>query len=300
MERVGYVGLGAIGRPMAANIVKKGFPLTVFDVNPAAGDPLVALGARKAGTLAGVIESSDVVFMTVPNSPDVEQVVLGAGGLLEHARPGMMIVDCSTIYPEVTDKVAQAVQAKGLAFVDAAIGRQPVHAERGELMFMVGATDADMTRVRPILDTMGTTIVHVGPPGTGIRIKLVNNLLAAVTNMACAEAVAFALKLGLSFDRVMEVLTGTAATAGHLTITWPNKILKGDVAPGFSLKLQHKDLGLALRLAEAVGAPMGTSGATMPCFEDLLGRGFGDKDFSAALAAACEAAGVATPKPRAG
>ena len=297
MERIGFIGIGTMGRPMSANLVKAGYPMTVYDVVADATRPVVELGARAAGSIAALTEASDIIFTMVPNSPDVEAVVLGPDGIAENGREGVMVVDTSTIYPEVTDKVAAGLADRGMAFVDAGVGRQQVHAEAGELMFMVGATDADMARVRPLLEIMGDTIVHIGPPGQGIRMKLINNLLAGFTNQASADAIAFALKLGLPFDKVMEVLTGTAARTGHLSITWPNKIFKGDDTPGFSIALQDKDVNLALRLAESIGAPLDLGEATRKSFESMIERGYGGKDFSAAFAAACEKAGVPLPPP---
>ena len=297
MERIGFIGIGTMGRPMSANLVKADYPMTVYDVAADATRPVVELGARAAGSIAELTEASDIIFTMVPNSPDVEAVVLGPGGIAENGREGVMVVDTSTIYPEVTDKVAAGLADRGMAFVDAGVGRQQVHAEAGELMFMVGATDESMARVRPLLEVMGDTIVHVGPPGQGIRMKLINNLLAAFTNQASADAIAFALKLGLPFDKVMEVLTGTAARTGHLSITWPNKIFKGDDTPGFSIALQDKDVNLALRLAESIGAPLDLGEAARKSFMSMIERGYGGKDFSAAFAAACEKAGVPLPSP---
>jgi len=297
MERIGFIGIGTMGRPMSANLVKADYPMTVYDVVADATRPVVELGARAAGSIAELTEASDIIFTMVPNSPDVEAVVLGPDGIVENGREGVMVVDTSTIDPEVTDKVAAGLADRGMAFVDAGVGRQQVHAEAGELMFMVGATDESMARVRPLLEIMGDTIVHIGPPGQGIRMKLINNLLAAFTNQASADAIAFALKLGLPFDKVMEVLTGTAARTGHLSITWPNKIFKGDDTPGFSIVLQDKDVNLALRLAESIGAPLDLGEATRKSFVSMIERGYGGKDFSAAFAAACEKAGVPLPPP---
>lgn len=297
MERIGFIGIGVMGRPMSANLVRAGHPVTVYDVAAGATAPLVELGARAAGSIAELTEASDVVFTMVPNSPDVEAVVLGPGGIAENGREKIMVVDTSTIYPEVTDRVATGLAERGMEFVDAGVGRQQAHAETGELMFMVGATDEGMARVRPLLEIMGDTIVHVGPPGQGIRMKLINNLLAGFTNQASADVVAFALKLGLPFDKVMEVLTGTAARTGHLSITWPNKILKGDDTPGFSIALQDKDMNLALQLAESIDAPLDFGEAVRKSFASMIERGYGGKDFSAAFAAACEKAGVPLPPP---
>ena len=297
MDRIGFIGIGAMGRPMASNIVKAGYPLTVYDVVADATKSIVELGANAAGSVCEVAAASDIIFTMLPNSPEVEEVVLGPGGIAENGQEGMVVVDTSTIYPESTDKVVAGLAEKGMDFVDAGVGRQQVHAEQGKLMFMVGATENSMSRVRPLLEIMGDSIVHIGPPGQGIRMKLINNLLAAYTNQASSEAIAFALKLGLPFDKVMEVLTGTAATTGHLTITWPAKVFKGDDSPGFTIALQNKDVGLALQLAESIGAPLNLREGIQKAFASMMEGGYAGKDFSSAFAAACENAGVPLPPP---
>ena len=193
MERVGYIGLGVMGTPMSSNLLKKGFRVTVFDVDRSRMPPLVALGASGAESVAEVAENSDIVITMLPGSPEVMDVVSGPGGIVENGRPGTVVLDTSTIYPRDTDALAEAARAAGMTFMDAAVGRLPPQAIAGASMFMVGGEAEDVARVRPLLDAMGDTVVHCGPVGAGIRCKVVNNFLTMITAKANAEALSMAM-----------------------------------------------------------------------------------------------------------
>ncbi len=298
MERVGFIGLGRMGRPMASNLRRKGFELTVHDVNPAPVRTLVELGARPAGSAAEVAKESDVVLTMLPTSAEVEAVALGPGGLLAHGREGQLLMDMSTIDPAATERIAAALAGRGIAMVDAPVGRLASHAERGESLFMVGAAEADLRRVRPLLEAMGTTIHHCGPVGAGGRTKLVNNYICVVLCQMNAEALALAETFGLDLERTLEVLHGTTATNGQLRINWASKVLAGDTSPGFTIDLAHKDLSLALAAAQAAKLPMPLGAATREMFSLARARGYGGLDFSAALDHLCEIAGIGKPRLR--
>ena len=293
---IGFVGLGRMGRPMASNLCSKGFALIVHDVNR---DPVGALAAQKAKTArtyADVAAAADVILTMLPNTAVVETVIAGAGGILAHARAGTLIVDMSTIDPIATDRLAQAAAEKGCSFMDAPVGRLASHADRGECLFMVGATDADFARARPLFEAMGTTIHHCGPPGSGMRTKLVNNYLAIVSCQLNAEALALCQRFGLSLPKTLDVLHGTTATNGQLKINWASKVLKGDVEPGFTIDLAHKDLTLIVEAANAARVPMPVGAAAREAFSTARSRGFGPSDFSAMVDALCDVADI--PKPR--
>src|SRR5262249_41468499 len=213
------------GRPMAANLRKKGFDLIVHDVNPKAVDSLKALGARAANGVAGVAQASSVVITMLPSSVEVEGVVLGTDGVFANGRDGLLLMDMSTVDPRTTDAMHAAAMRSGMSVVDAPVGRLSTHADRGECLFMVGASDADFARVLPLLQAMGTTIHHCGKVGTGIRTKLVNNYLAIASCQLNAEALALAQRFGLDLPKTLEVLYGTTATNGQLRVNWPNKVL---------------------------------------------------------------------------
>ena len=296
MDRIGFIGLGRMGRPMASNLCKKGFELVVHDVNPEPVRVLEGLGARAANGAAGVAQASDVVITMLPSSVEVEATVLGADGMLANSRAGQLVMDMSTVEPQTTDRLAAAAAARGVAVVDAPVGRLAQHADRGESLFMVGASDADFKRVLPLLQAMGTTIHHCGKVGSGIRTKLVNNYLAIVSCQLNAEALALSQRFDLDLAKTLEVLYGTTATNGQLRINWPNKVLAGDTTPGFTIDLAHKDLSIILAAAQSAKVPLPVAAAAREMFTAARARGFGLSDFSAIVDALCGIADVERPR----
>ena len=296
MDRIGFIGLGNMGRPMASNVARKGFSLVVYDINPTPVRELEALGAGAAACVAEVSDDSDIVLTMLPNSASVEEVLLGDGGVLARLRPGGAVMDMSTVDPLLTDRVAVTAADKGIAFVDAPVGRLASHAERGESLFMVGATDEAFARVRPLLEAMGTTIHHCGRPGTGMRTKLVNNYLAIVSCAFNAEALALSQRFGLSLAKTLDVVHGTTATNGQLKIAWASKVLKGDTAPGFTIDLAHKDLTLIVDAARASGVPMPIGATALESFSAAREHGAGAKDFSAMVDILCDGAHINRPR----
>jgi 4-hydroxybutyrate dehydrogenase/sulfolactaldehyde 3-reductase len=296
MERVGFIGLGNMGRPMASNLCRKGFALTVFDINPEPMRVLQQLGARAAKDCIAVAAASDIVFTMLPDSSHVDEVLMGPGCVLQTLRPGGVVVDMSTIDPMVTDRLAATAIARGCAFVDAPVGRLASHAERGESLFMVGAEPETFARVKPLLDAMGTTVHHCGAVGTGIRTKLVNNYLAIVSCAFNAEALALSQQFGLSLEKTLDVIHGTTATNGQLRIAWPSKVLKGDTDPGFTIDLAHKDLTLIVDAANDVKVPVPIAAAARESFSSARGAGAGAKDFSAMVDVLCDRAQIARPR----
>lgn len=297
MERIGFIGLGAMGGPMAGNLQKKGHRLVVYDIDPSRIASLTALGAEAAGSVAAVAAAADIVITMLPDSPDVETVVLGPDGIAAHGRPEQLVMDMSTIDPAVTDRLAAALNERGMAFVDSPVGRLTIHAERGESLFMVGASHNDFGRVRPLLEAMGTTIHHCGGAGAGIRTKLVNNFVIIASCQVTAEALALAQAFGLDIGRTVEALKGTTATNGHLQFAWPAKVLAGDTAPGFRIRLAHKDLSLAVEAARRAGVPVFAGAAAREAVGQATRTGdFAERDFSALLDVVCGQAGIAPPR----
>src|SRR5687767_8540590 len=296
MERIGFIGLGNMGRPMASNLHRKGFHVLAYDVSPAPLALLEHLGVYVAASNAAVATESDVVFTMLPTSAVVEEVALGSGGVLANLRAGGVLVDMSTIDPLVTDRLAAAAAAKGCGFVDAPVGRLASHAERGECLFMVGAEDTTFAKVKPMLEAMGTTVHHCGGIGTGMRTKLVNNYLAIVSCTFNAEALALSQRFGLSLEKTLDVIHGTTATNGQLKIAWPSKVLKGDTEPGFTIDLAHKDLTLIVDAANAARVPMPIGAAARESFSTARGQGQGAKDFSAMADVLCDLAGISRPR----
>jgi 4-hydroxybutyrate dehydrogenase/sulfolactaldehyde 3-reductase len=204
----------------------------------------------------------------------------------------------STIDPLVTDRLAAAAATRGVAFVDAPVGRLASHAQRGECLFMVGADEATFARVKPLLEMMGTTIHHCGETGSGMRTKLVNNYLAIILCQLNAEALALSQRFGLTLEKTLDVLHGTTATNGQLKIAWPLKVLKGDVAPGFTIDLAHKDLTLIIEAANAVKVPVPIAAVAREAFSAARSRGHGALDFSAMVDVLCESANIDKPRLR--
>jgi 4-hydroxybutyrate dehydrogenase/sulfolactaldehyde 3-reductase len=299
-ERVGFIGLGNMGRGLSANLCRKGFPLSVFDINPEPVAHLRGLGAHTPGSAGEVADASDIVFTCLPNTASVEEVVLGSGGVFSRLGKGSLFVETSTIDPLATDRLAAEAARLGIAFVDAPLGRLATHAERGESLFMVGAADRDYARVKPLLDAMGTTVHHCGAVGTGIRTKLVNNYLAIVSCAFNAEAVALSQKFGLSLEKTLDVVHGTTGTNGQLKLAWATKVFKGDTEPGFTIDLAHKDLTLIVNAANAANVPMPIGAVAREAFNNARTQGHGAKDFSAMGDIHCEIAHVARPRLPAG
>ncbi|HVT51821.1 MAG TPA: NAD(P)-binding domain-containing protein [Dongiaceae bacterium] len=296
MDMIGFIGLGRMGRPMASNLCRKGFRLVVHDVNRQAVAELESLQARGAASAAQVAAEGNIIVTMLPNSAIVSDVVAGHDGILDHARPGSLILDMSTVSPETTDTLAKKAAAKGIGFVDAPVGRLAEHADRGESLFMVGGSPEDFARVKPLLEGMGTTIHHCGPVGSGTKTKLVNNFLAVSLCQMNAEALALSQRFGLTLEKTLEVLHGTTATNGQLKINWPNKVLKGDTTPGFTIDLAHKDLSLIVDSANAARVPMPMAAAAREAFSTARAAGFGALDFSGMVDVLCTIAGIEKPR----
>jgi 4-hydroxybutyrate dehydrogenase/sulfolactaldehyde 3-reductase len=296
MTTIGFIGLGRMGRPMAANLQTKGFDLVVFDVASEPVKILVGLGARAAADVADIGRSCDIVLTMLPSSVEVEATVLGPDGILANGRAGQLIIDMSTIDPADTIKVGKALAAKGLSLVDAPVGRLASHADRGECLFMVGGSDADVARATPLLEAMGTTIYHCGEVGTGGKTKLVNNYLAIVSCQLNAEALALSQAFGLNLSKTLEVIFGTSATNGQLKLNWSNKVLAGDISPGFTIDLAHKDLSLIVGAAQTVKVPLPVASISREMFSLARARDYGGKDFSGMGDFLCELAGVEKPR----
>jgi len=292
MATIGFIGLGRMGRPMAGNMQQKGFSLLAYDIVDEPVKALVALGAGAAPSIAELAAECRTIITVLPSHTEVEAVILGEGGIMANAAPGTLVMDMSTVDPASTDRVATALGGAGMHFVDAPIGRLASHADRGESLFMVGASDGDFEAVRPMLEAMGTEIHHCGGPGSGIRTKLINNYLAITSCQMNAEALALTQRFGLDLDKTLDVIHGTTATNGQLKINYATKVLSGDTEPGFQIDLAHKDLSLVMGAANAGQVPMAIGAAARESLSMARARGWGGKDFSALLDALCETAGL--------
>ena len=294
--KVGFIGLGAMGFPMAANLVRKGFDVTAYDIDRSKIERLAAIGASQGASSVDAAKDKDVVCTMLPETRHVEQVVLGADGILAAMAPGAVLVDMSTIDPVGTDRVAAACADRGVGFSDCPVGRLVLHAEKGESLFMVGGDDETVARIDPLLRAMGTAFYRCGPAGMGSRMKIVNNFMLLVTAQVVSESLVLGSKLGLSPEIIKEVTAGTTATNGQLQIAFANKVLKGDIEPGFTIDLTFKDLSLAMAAAaqSRIGLPVGS--AAHAVVGAARATKYAGKDFSALLDYASELAGITSPR----
>jgi 3-hydroxyisobutyrate dehydrogenase len=251
-ERAAFIGLGIMGGPMAGHLLSAGHSVVVNTRTEARAAALVQRGATWAKTPAEAAAQADFVFICVPDTPDVESVVLGDHGILSVARPGMIVVDHSTISPSATRKMSDALAAKGAQMLDAPVSGGDSGARNATLSIMVGGDSAAFDRAKPLLAHMGKTIILCGPSGSGQLTKLVNQILVSVTNLAVCEALTFAQKSGLNLQNTLAAVSGGAAGSWQLSNLGP-KMVAGDFAPGFMIKLQYKDLRLATAEAAAEG-----------------------------------------------
>jgi len=292
MKRVGFIGLGLMGGPMARNVLRKGFPLIVHDVVEERMAALMAEGAKAAGSPREVAAASDVVLTILPASADVEAVLLGPGGVVEGAAPGAAVVEMSTIDPHVTKRVAAALAARGLRMLDAPAGRPSTFAESAELIFMVGGDAALLEELRPVLLAMGTTIFYCGESGMGASMKAVNNLLSVASLALTGEALVLGAKAGLRAEVMLDVFRQTAANNAHLHMTYPNKALKGDFSPMFMVDLAHKDLSVALALGANQQVPLMLGAVAREMFTRARAQGRGKLDWTALITVLEDEAGV--------
>jgi len=246
--QLGFIGLGVMGEPMAGHLLTAGYPLVVQTRSKSKADGLIARGAKWADSPADAARDADVVFICVTDTPDVEKVVLGPGGVIEAPRAGMVVVDHSTISPSATRGMAAELDKRGVKFLDAPISGGDVGARNATLAIMVGGDRGAFDRVEPILKVMGKTITWCGESGSGQLTKLVNQILVSVTNLAVSEALTFARRNGLDLEKTIAAVAGGAAGSWQLANLGP-KMASGDFRPGFTIDLQQKDLKLVLAAA---------------------------------------------------
>ncbi|HET9670550.1 MAG TPA: NAD(P)-dependent oxidoreductase [Casimicrobiaceae bacterium] len=295
---VGFIGLGTMGAPMARNILDKGHRLIVADVVADAVASLTANGAAAAKTPREVAAGSEIVITMLPDAPDVERVALGTDGIVAGIRPGAIYVDMSTIDPDTTRRVGEAILAKGASMIDSPVGKTADHAVAGTLTLMVGGAADVIARCRPVLDCMGTDFFHCGGLGAGQTMKLINNLLATAISEASIEALVTGAKSGLGLDTMMSVLRTTMAWNNALAIALPKRPLAGDFSPGFMLKLAHKDCRLAVGMAEKLGVATPVGRAALASVDEGVERGFGNDDVGVLLRLREQPAGVEVRLPR--
>ncbi|MCY2951758.1 MAG: 2-hydroxy-3-oxopropionate reductase [Planctomycetota bacterium] len=277
MKKIGFIGLGIMGKPMARNLLKAGYGLTVFDVLPQRMEELAAAGAASASSSRQVSEANDVVITMLPNGPDVKEAVLGVGGVLEGARPGLLLIDMSSIAPGVSQEISARVGEKGVAMLDAPVSGGEPKAIEGTLAIMVGGPEEAFEEAKPILSAMGSSVTRVGEIGSGNVTKLANQIIVALNIAAMSEAMTLATKAGVSPEKVYQAIRGGLAGSTVLDAKMP-LVLKGHFKAGFRIELHIKDLRNALDTADALGVSLPLSSGVMEIMQALQADGKGKDD----------------------
>ena len=284
-QQVGFIGLGIMGKPMARNLVKAGLSLVVHDISIEPVNELVGEGAVDGKSPAGVAEQNDIIFLMLPDGPEVKQVVCGPDGVLETVRPGSIVVDMSSISPTVSKKAAEALGQKGARYVDAPVSGGEPRAIDGTVAMMVGGDAADCEKVKPLLSHMGGSMVRVGDVGAGQTVKLVNQILVALHLEAMGEALLLAKSCGVDCKLTFEAIKGGLAGSNVLNAKVP-LVLDRNFNPGFRMRLHQKDLRNAMSVANELGLDLPTTKLVQKLLGDLVASGHGEEDHGGLVQAA--------------
>jgi 2-hydroxy-3-oxopropionate reductase len=276
---VGFIGIGAMGEPMALNLIKAGYPLTVYARRAEAAAALVKAGAALAATPAEVARASDIVVTMVTTAADCEQVTLGAQGIIEGAAAGAVVIDMATISPLAARRIAEALAARGIEHIDAPVSGGPMGARDGTLSIMAGGADAVFARVKPLFEAMGKTILHMGDHGAGQVTKACNQLSLTVTLQGVAEAINLAARCGVDPVKVREAMLGGFAASRVLEL-FGKRMVERDFEHGVDARFYHKDLNIVLGLTHELGLPSPAAAVTLQQINALVGRGGAYSDFS--------------------
>lgn len=295
MARVGYIGLGIMGAAMARNLMKAGHTLTVHNRSRAIVDQLAAEGATPADLPREVAAQSDFVFTNLPDSPDVEAVVLGRDGVVEGARPGMIYIDNSTIKPETARKIAAELAKVGVMALDAPVSGGDIGAHDATLSIMVGGPTEAFEKALSLFEAMGKTVVHVGESGAGQITKAANQIVVTGTMVAIAEALVLAQKADVDPRRVVQAISQGAARCWALDVK-PPKLFRRDLSPGFKAHMQAKDLKIVIDTGRTYGVPLPLTAITHQLYEAMVSMGNGDLDNSAVITVLEALAGVTVGK----
>jgi 2-hydroxy-3-oxopropionate reductase len=282
MTTIAFIGLGIMGAPMAAHLVRAGHDVAGVNRSRPAVDRLVAAGGRDGGTVARAVAGADIVLTMLPDSPDVQAVALGDDGIYAAAKPGTLHIDCSTIRPDVARQLAEAGRAAGLPVIDAPVSGGEAGAQEATLSIMAGGAAEDVAAARPILDRLGATVVHVGPAGSGQTVKAANQLIVAGALELLAEAIVFLRAQGVDTEAALDVLGGGLAGSTVLTRKGPT-MLAHQFTPGFRVDLHHKDMGIVTSAAREANVVLPLAEHVAGLIASLRAQGHGDLDHSALL-----------------
>jgi 3-hydroxyisobutyrate dehydrogenase len=292
--QVGFIGVGTMGRGMVNNLLKAGFPVTIYARHPSKVQDVVEAGAKLVSSSKAVAENAEIVITMVPNSPEVEEVILGPEGVLEGAKPDTVVVDMSTINPATSRKVAAQCAEKKVAFLDAPVSGGSWGAENGTLVIMAGGEATIFERCRPVFEAMGRSdaIFHVGPVGSGEVVKLVNNMLSAIITAATGEAFAMGVKAGLDPAIIYEVVGKSSGSSWQLLNAFPRNVFSGAFLPGFFTELMYKDVGISLELGAETGIPLTLAEQAFRLYAATIEAGYGRDDYTSVIRPIEAAAGI--------
>jgi 3-hydroxyisobutyrate dehydrogenase len=279
---VGFIGVGNMGNPMAANVLKAGFPMTVFDLSAKAMENLVQAGARRAGSAREAVEGAEIVLTSLPASPDVEAIYLEAGGLTERAKPGTILIDLSSVLPSTPRKIEPKARERGVHFLEAPVSGGVSGARAATLAIMVGGDAGALARAKPVLQAIGPNIFHVGPVGAGNTIKAINNMMASVNSLAMMEGLALGVKAGLDPMIVYEVVKASSGGSKALERI-PRAIVPRNFEPGFKVALMNKDLDTFNTIAKELHVPVSFSNVAQRYQQAALAAGLGEQDTTAVM-----------------
>jgi 3-hydroxyisobutyrate dehydrogenase len=279
---IGFIGVGNMGNPMAANVLKAGFPMVVFDMNPQAMQNLIQGGAQRAASAREVVERSELVLTSLPASPDVEAVYLEPGGLVESAKPGTILIDLSSVLPSTPRKIEPRAKERGVYFLEAPVSGGVSGARAATLAVMVGGDPEVLTRAHPVLRAIGPNIFHVGPVGAGNIIKAINNMMASVNSLAMMEGVALGVKAGLDPMTIYEVVKASSGGSKALERI-PNSLVPRKFEPGFKVQLMNKDLETFNTVAKELHVPVSFANVAQQYQQAAIAAGLADQDTSVVM-----------------
>jgi 3-hydroxyisobutyrate dehydrogenase len=296
---VGFIGVGNMGNPMAGNVLKQSFPMTVFDLNPKAMENLVQAGAKAAGSARDVVDASEIVLTSLPASPDVEAMYLDAGGLVDRAKPGTILIDLSSVLPSTPRKIEPRAKARGVHFLEAPVSGGVSGARAATLAIMVGGEAEPLERARPVLRAMGPNIFHVGPVGAGNIVKAINNMMACVNGVAMMEGLAVGVKAGLDPMTVYEVVKASSGGSKALERI-PRALIPRDFEPGFKVALMNKDLETFTSIAKELHVPISFANVAQRYQQMALAAGLGEQDTSVVMTLIERLAATQVPQAKPG
>ena len=282
-ERIGFIGLGAMGGGMAGHLVRSGYAVTGYDVSAERAEAAARAGVTRAASPSAAVADADVVMSSLPHPAAVRATYLGPDGVVARARAGAVLVDLSTIDPDTWKEVGRAAAARGLDCLDAPVSGGPAEAGSGKLVVLVGGDERVLARCRPLFAVLGTEIHHVGPLGSALVVKIVNNVMSMGNVAVAAEAMVLGVKAGMDPQRLFDILSTSGGRSHHFLKRFPN-VLAGDFDPRFSIALSRKDLGLAARMAESLGVPMLTLAIVRQVYEAAAAAGLDGRDMAAVTA----------------